>query len=182
MNKPTLIAQEVLENKIHCIRGQKVMLDRDLASLYGVPTKYLNQQVRRNIERFPNDFMFSLETAEEDSLRLQFATSKKGRGGQRYATLVFTEQGVAMLSSVLNSERAIYVNIAIMRAFVHLRRILTAHTDLSKKLEALERTYDKRFSVVFEVLRRLMKEDEKPKPEIGFRIKSEQSDGMGLLF
>lgn len=158
------------------------MLDRDLASLYGVPTKYLNQQVRRNIERFPDDFMFSLEATEEDSLRLQFATSKKGRGGQRYATLAFTEQGVAMLSSALNSERAILVNIAIMRAFVHLRRILTAHADLAKKLEALERTYDKKFLVVFEVLKKLMKEDTRPKPEIGFRIKSKQSEVDRLMF
>lgn len=174
MNKQLLIAQEVLEDKIYIVRGQKVMLDRDLASLYGVPTKYLNQQVRRNIERFPNDFMFSLEEDEEQSLRLQNATLKKGRGQhKKYPRLVFTEQGVAMLSSVLNSERAILVNIAIMRAFVHLRRILIAHADLAKKLEALERTYDKKFLVVFEVLKKLMKEDIRPKPEIGFRIKSE---------
>jgi hypothetical protein len=116
-----MLPVEIIEQKIFLIHGQKVMLDRDLAELYGVPTKRLNEQVRRNIKRFPSDFMFRL-TADEDSLlRSQIATSKMGRGGRRYTPFVFTEQGIAMLSSVLNSERAIQVNIAIMRVFIRLR-------------------------------------------------------------
>ena len=126
------------EFRIFKIRGQQVMLDSDLAVLYGVPTKYLNQQVRRNITRFPSDFLFQLTPVEVDSLRLQIATSKTGRGGRRYSPLVFTEQGVAMLSSVLSSERAIQVNIAIMRAFVKLRHALANNRYLAHKVEKME--------------------------------------------
>ena len=115
--------QEAIENKIYIIRGNKVMLDHDLAKLYGVSTKRLNEQVRRNIKRFPGDFMFQLSQEEDDLLRSQFATSNAGRGGRRYFPFAFTEQGVAMLSSVLNSERAIAVNIQIMRAFAKIREI-----------------------------------------------------------
>ena len=122
----SLIPQEVVERKVYLIRGQKVMLDSDLATLYGVPTKRLNEQVKRNRKRFPADFMFQLTAQETETLRSQFATSKDKRGGRRTRPYVFTEQGVAMLSSVLNSERAIQVNIAIMRAFVRLREILAA--------------------------------------------------------
>ena len=124
--------------RIFKIRGQQVMLDADLAALYGVPTKYLNQQVRRNLSRFPMDFMFQLTVAEVDSLRLRFATSKTGRGGRRYSPLVFTEHGVAMLSSVLNSEQAVQVNIAIVRAFVKLRHAVLSHQDLGRRVEKVE--------------------------------------------
>src|SRR5215831_676191 len=116
-----MLPVEIIERKIYLIRGQKVMLDCDLAEMYCVPTKQLNQQVRRNMSRFPRDFMFQLTGAEDSHLRSQIVTSKKSRGGRRYAPFVFTEQGIAMLSSVLNSERAIQVNIAIMRTFVRLR-------------------------------------------------------------
>ena len=135
------------------------MLDSDLADLYGVPTKRLNEQVRRNLSRFPEDFMFRLTEQESDALRSQFATSKSGRGGRRYQPYAFTEQGVAMLSSVLNSDRAVQVNIAIMRAFVKLREILATHKDLARKLEEIEKRlgeHDKKFQVVFEAIRQLM--------------------------
>ena len=147
---------ERIERSIILIRGHKVMLDADLAVLYGVSTKRLNEQVRRNRSRFPDDFMFQLTGEEVRSLRSQFATSKKGSGGRRYAPLVFTEQGIAMLSSVLNSERAIQVNIEIMRAFVRLREMIATHKDLARKLAALEQRYDAQFKVVFDAIRELM--------------------------
>jgi hypothetical protein len=147
------------------------MLDADLAVLYDVSTKRLNEQVRRNRSRFPDDFMFQLTAEEVRSLRSQFATSKQGRGGRRYAPLVFTEQGIAMLSTVLNSERAIQVNIEIMRAFVRLRRMLASNEDLSRKLAALEKKYDSQFRVVFEAIRELMTPPEAKKRKIGFLVK-----------
>jgi ORF6N domain-containing protein len=147
------------------------MLDADLAVLYGVSTKRLNEQVRRNRSRFPDDFMFQLTAEEVRSLRSQFATSKQGRGGRRYAPLVFTEQGIAMLSTVLNSERAIQVNIEIMRAFVRLREMIATHKDLVRKLEALEKRYDAQFRVVFDAIRELMKPPEPNKRKIGFLVK-----------
>lgn len=147
------------------------MLDADLAVLYGVSTKRLNEQVRRNRSRFPDDFMFQLTREEVRSLRLQIATSKQGRGGRRYAPLVFTEQGIAMLSTVLNSERAIQVNIEIMRAFVRLREMIATHKDLARKLEALEKRYDAQFRVVFDAIRELMKPPESKKRKIGFLVK-----------
>jgi hypothetical protein len=145
------------------------MFDSDLAELYGVPTGRLNEQVKRNMTRFPSDFMFQLTADEAEALRSQIATSKTGRGGRRYTPFVFTEQGVAMLSTVLNSERAILVNIAIMRTFVQLREILATHKDLAQKLEALEKRYDRQFKVVFDAIRQLMKPEELPKERrIGF--------------
>ena len=159
-----------IERSILLIRGHKVILDSDLAELYGVTTKRLNEQVRRNLPRFPEDFMFQLTESETHLLRSQFATSKKGRGGRRYLPYAFTEQGVAMLSSVLNSERAIKVNIEIMRAFVRLRRILASHADLARKLEALEKKYDAQFKVVFDAIRQLMKPPESKKRPIGFLV------------
>ena len=151
------------------------MLDSDLAELYGVPTRRLNEQVRRNCSRFPRDFMFQLTTEETTALRSQIATSKTGRGGRRYAPLVFTEHGVAMLSSVLNSERAIQVNIAIMRAFVQLREMLATHKNLAKKLDALEKKYDAQFRVVFDAIRELMAPPPVPKRHrIGFSSGSNQ--------
>lgn len=164
-----LVPIELIEKKILLIRGKKVMLDSDLAVLYGVPTKRLNEQVRRNLRRFPPDFMFQLTFDEAESLRSQFATLKTGRGRHRkYLPYVFTEQGVAMLSSVLNSERAIEVNILIMRAFVKLREMLVAHKDLAKKLEEMEKKYDAQFKVVFDAIYELMKPPEPSRRRIGF--------------
>jgi hypothetical protein len=165
-----LIPREAIEHKIYLIRGQKVMLDSDLARLYGVPTKRLNEQVRRNRRRFPADFMIELTESELAALRSHFATSKKGSGGRRYRPFAFTEQGVAMLSSVLNSDRAIDVNIEIMRAFVRLREILSTHKDLARKLEELEKKYDEQFRVVFDAIRQLMSPPDPPKRRIGFGV------------
>lgn len=153
------------------IRRHKVMLDSDLAKLYNVTTKQLNQQVRRNPSRFPPDFMFQLTPKEAAALRSQFVTSKQGRGGRRYAPLAFTEQGVAMLSSVLKSDRAVLVNIAIMRTFVRLREILSTHRGLARKLNELEKKYDAKFRVVFDAIRMLMESsDEANRPPIGFTV------------
>lgn len=160
------IPEEVVEGKILVVRGQKAMLDSDLAALYEVETKVLNQAVKRNQQRFPEDFMFQLTAEEEASLRSQSVTSK--RGGRRYRSYAFTEQGVAMLSSVLNSERAIQVNIAIMRAFVKLRQILSTHKDLARRLEAMEKKYDAQFKVVFDALRQLMEPIPSSPKRIGF--------------
>jgi len=173
-----LIPQEVIERKIYLIRGKKVMLDRDLAKLYGVPTRRLKEQVKRNMKRFPEDFMFELTMEELEILRSQIATSRWG--GERYLPYVFMEQGVAMLSSVLNSERAIEVNIAIMRTFVRLREILLKHKDLAAKIAALElkyknhdmrfSEYDKHIIAIFEAIKKLMAPPpEKPRRIIGFK-------------
>jgi hypothetical protein len=145
------------------------MLDSDLARLYGVPTRRLNEQVRRNRDRFPADFMFELTAGEAAALRSQIATSNSGRGGRRYLPLAFTEQGVAMLSSVLRSDRAVRVNIEIMRAFVKLRELLATHKDLARKLEALERKYDAQFKAVFDAIRQLMVPPRAKRRQIGFR-------------
>ena len=162
-----LIPIEVIKERIFFIRGERVMIDRDLAELYGVETKQLKRQVRRNIDRFPEDFMFELTKEEYDVLRRQFGTLKRGRHA-KYPPLSFTEQGVAMLSSVLNSNRAIQVNIAIMRTFTRLRKMLATHAELKKKIEEMEEKYDEQFRVVFEALRQLLEADEKPKRKIGF--------------
>lgn len=167
---------ERVEKRIFLLRGCKVMLDSDLAVLYGVPVKTLNQAVRRNLARFPSDFMFQLDPEESrEALRSQFVTLKKTknrRGRHRkYLPYVFTEQGVAMLSSVLNSERAIRVNIQIMRIFVRLREMIGAHKDLAQKLDELERKYDSRFKLVFEAIRELMMPRQKAKDRIGFKIR-----------
>jgi hypothetical protein len=163
-----LVATERIERAILLIRGQKVMLDEDLAVLYEVKTKTLIQAVKRNVERFPSDFMFQLTREEERSLRSQFVTSKGGRGGRRYLPYAFTEQGVAMLSSVLRSSRAVQVNIEIMRAFVRLRRILASHADLARKLATMERKYDAQFKVVFDAIRELMIPPEPKRRKLGF--------------
>ena len=137
------------------IRGEKVMLDADLASLYGVKTSQLNRAVQRNLERFPKDFMFQLTFEEAEALRCQFGISK-GKGGRRYRLYAFTKQGVAMLSSVLRSPRAVEVNIAIMRAFVKLRRWAIEHADLARRIDELESRYDQKFAAVFDAIRKLM--------------------------
>jgi hypothetical protein len=162
------IPPERIERRILLVRGQKVMLDADLAELYEVETKELNQAVKRNLERFPEDFMFRLTDDEAAALRSQSVTSNEGRGGRRYHPYAFTEQGVAMLSSVLRSPRAVQVNIAIMRAFVKLREILASHRDLARRLEEMESKYDVQFRAVFDAIRELMKPPEKPRRRIGF--------------
>jgi phage regulator Rha-like protein len=155
-----LIPEERIEKSILMIRGHKVLLDHDLAALYDVETKNLNKAVQRNLNRFPNDFMFQLTADEQAALRFQSGTLKTGRGQHRkYLPYAFTEQGVAMLSSVLHSERAVEVNIAIMRAFVRLRQILSTNKDLAAKLEKMERKlgeHDENFRVVFDAIRQLM--------------------------
>ena len=157
-----------IQQAILLIRGQKVMLDRDLAALYKVPTKALKQAVRRNESRFPADFMFVLNCQEVAILRSQIVTSKGDpRGGDRYPPMAFTEQGVAMLSSVLKSKRAVLANIAIMRTFVQLRNLLSTHADLARKLEELERKYDTQFRVVFDAIRQLMTPPDPPRKKIG---------------
>jgi hypothetical protein len=166
--KAALVPLERVERAILLVRGHKVMLDADLAALYGVATKVLVQAVKRNIARFPDDFMFQLTKEEFDDLRSQIVTSSSW-GGRRYRPYAFTEQGVAMLSSVLRSDRAIHVNIQIMRAFVRLRRLLATHEELARKLDALERKYDRQFKVVFDAIRQLMAPgDPKPRRRIGF--------------
>lgn len=164
-----IVPAEIIEQRIHIIRGQRVMLDSDLARLYGVATKTLNRAVKRNGERFPRDFMFQLSVEEARVLRFQSGTSRRGRGGARYRPHAFTEQGVAMLSSVLNSERAIMVNLAIMRTFVRIREMLSTHKDLARRLDALESRYDQRFRVVFQAIRKLMEPPAISRRRIGFR-------------
>ena len=170
------VPHERIEKSILLIRGQKVMLDRDLAELYEVPTKVLKQAVKRNIDRFPHDFMFVLTRQEFTDLRSQFVTSSSPKwGGSRYEPMAFTEQGVAILSSVLRSKRAVQVNIEIMRAFVHIREMLASHKDLMRKLEALEEKYDDQFKIVFEAIAELMTPpDDSPKKKIGFEVKEEK--------
>ncbi|MFH1352145.1 MAG: ORF6N domain-containing protein [bacterium] len=163
-----LVPVEVIANKIFLIRGQKVMLDKDLAELYGVPTKRLNEQVKRNIRRFPEDFMFQLTSEEKNELVAncdRFKTLKHST----VAPYAFTEQGVAMLSSVLNSERAIAVNIQIMRTFTQMRRMMLSYRDLKEKIEKMESKYDKQFRIVFQALKQLLEpEPVPPKGKIGF--------------
>jgi len=168
MNK--LVPIELIENKIYLIRGQKVMLDRDLAFLYGIQTKLLKRAVKRNISRFPDDFMFQLTKDEAEYSRCQFGTLKRGEN-IKYLPFAFTEHGILMLSSILNSKRAIYVNIQIMRAFVKLRTMLATHKELAAKFAELERKYeghDHEIKQIFNVIHQLMKPLLKKKKRIGF--------------
>ena len=169
-DKPTPVLVERIEQSILLVKGQKVMLDSHLAELYGVETRMLLQAVSRNQNRFPEDFMFQLSEGEYRALRSQIVISKKGRGGRRYRPYVFTEQGVAMLSSVLRSARAIRVNVEIMRAFVRLRRMLASNEELARKLAALERKYDAQFKVVFDAIRELMAPPTPKRRRIGFLV------------
>jgi len=145
-----------IESRIYRLRKHNVMLDKDLAMLYQVETKALNRAVLRNLNRFPDDFMFQLTKDEFESLKYHFGTSKGGRGGTRYLPYAFTEQGIAMLSSVLNSERAIQVNIQIIRTFIKLRHLLRDHKDLWQKVEDIEKKYDKQFKVVFDAIKNIL--------------------------
>ena len=177
---PGIIPIERIQNSIYLIRRQKVIFDKDLASLYGVETKVLIQAVKRNIDRFPADFMFQLSDKEFSDLRSQFVTSSWG--GRRYSPYAFTEQGVAMLSSVLKSKRAVEVNIAIMRTFVKLRQILASNELLRSKIEAMERRYNEQFKVVFETINSMMlDEPQKPKRPIGYHTEAKgQTKGQRL--
>ncbi len=166
MSEAVAISPKNIAERILYVRGHKVMLDRDLAQLYGVLTKNLNKAVTRNLDRFPEDFMFQLTRVEFENLKFHFGTSSWG--GARKLPRAFTEQGVAMLSGVLKSKRAAHVNIEIMRAFVGLRHILASHRELASKLDELEKKYDAQFRIVFDAIRHLMKEEEKPKAPIGF--------------
>ena len=172
---PNIVPIERVTEKIYLIRGMKVLLDRDLAKLYGVETKVFKQAVKRNINRFPEDFMFELTGDEFKNLRSQIVTSSWG--GSRYVPMAFTEQGVAMLSSVLKSDRAVHVNIQIMRAFIKMRQMYIRHEDLKQKIIAMERKYDKQFQIVFTAITQLLEEDEKPKRKIGYVKTPKTSSG-----
>jgi len=175
MDKMKVLIEEKIINKIYVIRGKKVMIDKDLAELYNVETKVLKQQVKRNIERFPGDFMFELTQEEFNSLRSQIVTSN--RGGTRYMPMVFTEQGVAMLSSVLNSDRAIAVNIQIIRVFTKMREMLETHKDILQKIDQLQRKeieQDEKIMLIFEYIKQLEKSkqqelDQKNRKQIGYK-------------
>ena len=162
------LAAERIVSKIYFIRNSKVMIDRDLAELDKVETGQLKRAVRRNIERFPPDFMFEMSKEELDDWRCQFGTSNGDKMGLRYRPMAFTEQGVAMLSSVLRSKRAIQVNIQIMRAFTQLRQMLSTHKDLKRKFEEMEEKYDEQFRIVFEAIKQLIETEGKSKRKIGF--------------
>jgi hypothetical protein len=169
------IPDEMIMNKIYFIRGHKVMLDKDLAELYGVETKVFNQAVKRNLKRFPSDFMFELTQKEFDSLRSQIVTSKVGRGGTRYLPMVFTEQGVAMLASILNSDKAININIQIVRVFTRVRQMLFDNTELRLAIEEIRKKTDnntKNIEIVFQYLDELIekKENKKPRKQIGYKV------------
>lgn len=169
MADASLVRRERIERRIVRLRGQNVMLDKDLATLYGVSVKALNQAVKRNPERFPPDFMFRLTARETKSLRSQIVTSKTGRGGRRTAPYAFTELGVAMLSSPLRSEQAIRMNIQIMRTFVVLRRVLESHGSLADKIDELEDKYDRKFTIVFDAIHKITASPPSTRRRIGFK-------------
>ncbi len=171
--KEISLSAENIKDRIYIIRGRKVMLDKDLAVLYGVPTKRLNEAVKRNIERFPEDFMFELSLSEAKLfLRSQIATLKKGRGTHmKYSPVAFTEQGIAMLSSVRRSPRAIQVNIQIIRIFTKMRELIDSYKELREKVEDMEKTNEATFKEIFRVIRMLIREESKPKGKLGFETK-----------
>jgi hypothetical protein len=173
MSEYSIIPSERIRKCIYLVREQKVMLSPDLAELYGVPVGVLNQAVKRNAERFPDDFMFQLTRQELTNLKSQIVISSWG--GRRFTPYAFTEQGVAMLSSVLRSPRAVKVNIEIMRTFVHLRQLLATHSDLARKLEDLEKKYDSQFKIVFEAIRQLMMPPSPPAKQIGFHVRERRA-------
>lgn len=164
---------ERIERAIILVRGEKVMLDSDLAEIYGVETGALNRAAKRNEKRFPPDFMFQLTPGEAEALRCQIGISKEGRGGRRYLPYAFTEHGALMLANVLNSERAAQTSVQVVRAFVRLRQMLASNAELARKLDAMEQKYDAQFKVVFSAIRRLMSPPEIKRREIGFHVKHE---------
>jgi hypothetical protein len=169
----SLVAIEVVEKKILLIRGQKVILDVDLAELYNVTTKVFNQAVKRNIDRFPKDFMFQLTADEALTIRSQFVTAS--RRNIRYLPYALTEHGIIMAASILNSQRAIDASVYVVRAFIKLREMIASHKDLTKKLNELEKKYDGQFQIVFEAIRQLIEVEEKPKRKIGFIARERQT-------
>jgi hypothetical protein len=169
-----LIPIENITGLIYLIRGQRVMLDRDIAELYGVETKRLKEQVKRNIERFPEDFMFELSTREYENLRSHFATSSWG--GTRYIPMAFTEHGILMISSVLKNDKAVQVNIQIMRAFMKMRQMIFDNAELRKQIDELRADTDGKFRIVFETLDQLLFIENKPKKKIGFMAKEKQAE------
>jgi len=179
MNENLILPEDAIVNRIYLIRGKKVMIDRDLATLYGVETKRLKEAVRRNSNRFPEDFMFEMTKDEFENWRSQIATSNSEKMGLRYAPFCFTEQGVAMLSSVLNSETAIEINIQIIRIFTRIREFLANHSELLLKMEQFEKAllkqrevnnkHDEDIEIIFEALKRLLKTDPEPRKRIGFK-------------
>jgi hypothetical protein len=171
LTKTSIVPVALISQKIFFVRGTRIMLDADLAQLYGVATKNLNKAVKRNASRFPSDFMFRLSFSDIRNLRFQIGTSKRGPGGRRYAPYAFTEQGVAMLSSVLRSSRAVQVNVAIMRTFVRLREMLATHEELRRKVDAMEKRYDARFQAVFAAIRQMLETPVPAKKAIGFHAR-----------
>ena len=177
LNNKSLMPEEVIINKIYLIRNQKIMIDRDLAELYGVETKVLKQAVKRNLERFPKDFMFEMTKEEFEIWRSQFVTSKSDKMGLRYAPFCFTEQGVTMLSCILNSKRAIEVNIRVIRVFTKMREMLAENLSLRLEIESIKKklsNHDKSIELVFSYLDELLEKQENPEPrrQIGFRVGS----------
>jgi hypothetical protein len=175
MASKALIPIGRIASAIHDVRGRRVMLDADLAALYGVSTKRLNEQVKRNRDRFPDDFMFTLTAEEAAGLKSRFATSKAGRGGRRTAPNVFTEHGAVMLANVLRSRIAVEASIQVVRAFVQLREFALTHTELARRLDELERKYDAQFKVVFQAIRRLMAPPDPAHKRIGFHHEAHSS-------
>lgn len=175
MNNISPISAETVALRIHVIRGEKVILDSDLAAIYGVTTSNFNKAVRRNVDRFPEDFMFQLTKEEYESLRFQIGISKTGRGGRRHMPYAFTEHGALMAANILNSETAVRASIQVIRAFVKMRYMLESNKELARKIDALERKYDSQFKVVFEAIRKLMVPPDKPKGEIGFATRKKKS-------
>jgi hypothetical protein len=175
MTVTTLVPVSSIEDRILLIRGLRVMLDEDLAEVYGVTTKRLNEQVKRNRKRFPEDFMFQLTAAEAEALRSQIATTKTGRGGRRTRPTAFTEHGAVMLASVLNSPTAVASSILVVRAFIRMRELVAVHRELAKRLDELERKYDAKFRAVFDSIRALMEPPREPPPQpkhsIGFGVR-----------
>ncbi len=167
----SFIPSEKIQKSILLIRGHRVLLDSDVAKIYGVPTKRLNEQVRRNLGRFPGDFMFQLTQIEGEILRSQFATSSESWGGRRSLPYAFTEYGAVMLASVINSPIAITASIQVVRAFIHLRQVISSNHELSKRLDDLEKKYDHQFSTVFNAIRALMQPPEVGHREIGIHTK-----------
>lgn len=163
---------ERIEQKIYVIRGERVMFDSDLADIYGVPTRALNQAVKRNLKRFPEDFMFRLTADELENMRSQIVTASKRN--VRFPPYVFTEHGAIMAANVLNSERAVEASVQVVRAFVKLRQMLASNAELAKKVEALEKKYDAQFKVVFDAIKQLMMPPDKPKGGIGFIVKAKR--------
>ncbi|PCJ27881.1 MAG: DNA-binding protein [Flavobacteriales bacterium] len=171
MNK--VIKIENIASQVLFVRGEKVLLDFHLAGLYEVETKVMKQQIRRNMDRFPEDFMFELSKKEWDSLRSQFVTLNTGRGQHsKYLPFAFTEQGIAMLSSVLRSKKAIEVNIAIMRTFVQLRKLMDTNKELADKIEKLETKYDEQFQIVFDAIKKLIHQENEPRKKVGFKTEN----------